>query len=110
VSAKTCPPPRPYTNLTCLLSSIDETAVTIPVNVEVVESNSGNDEPTPTQVEFNTTVTGSPFETTVTSTGSQTVTSPPQTSSTQSAGIEQISRNSIMWTMLGAVIFLVMAS
>jgi hypothetical protein len=87
--------------------------MTIPINVQVVDGNDGTpvmEEPTPTQVEFNTTFTGSPFETTVTSTGSQTVTSPPQTRSTQSTGTEQISRNSIMWAMLGAVAFLVVAS
>ncbi|PVF93110.1 hypothetical protein CPB86DRAFT_790448 [Serendipita vermifera] len=82
--------------------------MTTPINVQVIDESDDppvTEEPTPTQVEFNGTITGSPFETTVTVTGSQTVTDVPH-----NAGKERISRSAIQWTLLGMVVLLLAVS
>ncbi|CAG8522131.1 13723_t:CDS:10, partial [Acaulospora colombiana] len=62
---------------------VGEIGMTTPINVQLVDGSDGSpmaEEPTPTQVQYNDTVTGSPFETTMTVTGSQTVTNVPRSS------------------------------
>lgn len=81
-----------------------ETAFTVPVQVQVVDVSTPLEPastvvPDPTEVEFNATVTGTPFETTHTFNGSQTTTRLSPGSSSRSWGEATIDQR---WT-LGAI-------